>query len=256
MERPTIKSPTELEYMREAGLVVAAIHRALIDATKPGVTTAQLDEVVAKVVADAGAKPNFLHYQGFPATVCISVNDEVVHGIPGQRALQLGDIVSYDCGAYVVRAGKKWHGDAAVTVVVGDTHIPDAQFVQGIHPEGEVGGVSPVTLSRRRTLSSVTRGSMWAGIAAAAKAKRTNDVAAAIESAPTCMKTRRSTTIGPGVGAASWSPGWRFVLSRWLLQGTRPRPSSMTSGLLSQSRVLMPLTGNTPWRSVNMEFPC
>lgn len=181
MERPTIKSPTELEYMREAGLVVAAIHRALIDATKPGVTTAQLDQVVAKVVADAGAKPNFLHYQGFPATVCISVNDEVVHGIPGQRALQLGDIVSYDCGAYVVRAGKKWHGDAAVTVVVGDTHIPDAQFAQGIHPEGEVGGVSPVTLSRRRTLSSVTRGSMWAGIAAAAKAKRTNDVAAAIE---------------------------------------------------------------------------
>ncbi|WP_099331598.1 type I methionyl aminopeptidase [Actinomyces minihominis] len=174
-------SNVELEYMREAGQVVAAIHSALIEATAPGKTTAELDQVVAQVVARAGAKPNFLHYQGFPATVCISVNDEVVHGIPGSRTLQLGDIVSYDCGAYVVRDGKKWHGDAAVTVIVGDRHITDAGFVNGEHSTEIVDGVSTVDLERRRALSAVTRGSMWAGIAAVAKARRINDIGAAIE---------------------------------------------------------------------------
>ena len=181
MERPTIKSPTELEYMREAGQVVAAIHRALIDATRPGITTAELDQVVARVVSDAGAEPNFLHYQGFPATVCISVNEEVVHGIPGARMLQLGDIVSYDCGAYVIRNGRQWHGDAAVTVVVGDTYISDSDFARGVRASGQVPGVGGEALARRRTLSNITRGSMWAGVAAAVNARRTNDVGAAIE---------------------------------------------------------------------------
>lgn len=181
MERPTLKSDRELEYMREAGQVVAAIHRALLDATREGITTGELDAIVAKVVAERGAKPNFLHYQGFPATVCISVNDEVVHGIPGKRTLRAGDIVSYDCGAYVVREGKRWHGDAAVTTVVGDAPISDAEFVAGLIPDRTIPSVCDEVAQRRRALSHLTRGSMWAGLAATATARRINDISAAVE---------------------------------------------------------------------------
>lgn len=181
MERPTLKSNRELEYMREAGQVVAAIHVALLDATQEGTTTSDLDAVVADVVAAHGAKPNFLHYQGFPATVCISVNEEVVHGIPGSRALQVGDIVSYDCGAYVLRDGRRWHADAAVTTVVGDAPISDTQFVAGHLPDGILTGVDEDVVRRRRALSNLTRGSMWAGVAATATARRVRDVSAAVE---------------------------------------------------------------------------
>ncbi len=181
MDRASIKSPRELEYMREAGQVVAAIHSALINATQAGVTTADLDETVARVVADHKARPNFLNYHGFPATVCISVNDEVVHGIPGDRRLEQGDLVSYDCGAYVVREGRQWHADAALTVIVGDEHIDDSAFAEGREPQGAPSGISQSVLERRRTLSAITRGSMWAGIARAATARRVGDISASIE---------------------------------------------------------------------------
>ena len=176
-DRASIKSASELEYMREAGQVVAQIHSALLDATRPGVTTGELDQVVARVVAQAGAKPNFLNYHGFPATVCISVNEEVVHGIPGERVLKTGDIVSYDCGAYVVREGRQWHADAAVTAVVGQGHVSDADFAAGSPAPS---ALDPVT-ARRVALSDLTRGSMWAGVAAAAKARRVGDIAGAVE---------------------------------------------------------------------------
>src|SRR5690606_2172054 len=135
-----IKSPEQIAKMREAGLVVAAIHAATREAAVPGATTKDLDQVARKVLAEHNAKPNFLGYGGFPATICTSVNEVVVHGIPSDDVvLKDGDIISIDCGAIV----DGWHGDAAYTAFVGSGHAPEL-----------------IELSR------VTEESMWAGIAA------------------------------------------------------------------------------------------
>lgn len=115
------KSPDQLRAMRASGLVVARVLEQLTDAARPGVTTAELDGLAREELARAGATSSFLGYDGgfglppYPATTCISVNDEVVHGIPGPRVLAEGDLVSVDFGACL--AG--WHGDAAVTIEVG-----------------------------------------------------------------------------------------------------------------------------------------
>ena len=111
-----LKTPAQLRLMREAGLVVAAALDAAVAAAQPGASTAEVDAVAAAVITGAGATASFLGYHGYPATLCISVNDEIVHGIPAEdRLLAAGDVVSIDCGAIV--AG--WHGDAARTVIVG-----------------------------------------------------------------------------------------------------------------------------------------
>ncbi|MDX3236067.1 type I methionyl aminopeptidase [Streptomyces sp. ME03-5709C] len=150
-----IKTPEQIARMRAAGLVVAAIHEATREAAVPGATTKDLDDVARKVLADHGAKPNFLGYGGFPATICTSVNDVVVHGIPDTATvLKDGDIISIDCGAIV----DGWHGDAAFTAFVGSGHAPEL-----------------VELSR------VTEESMWAGIAAFRKGDRLVDISRAIE---------------------------------------------------------------------------
>src|SRR5215831_12426269 len=102
--------------MREAGLVVARTLRTVAEAVRPGVSTAELDLLAEREIRSAGATPSFKGYQGYPATLCTSVNDEIVHAIPDPaRRLREGDIVSVDCGAIV----DGWHGDAAVTVGVG-----------------------------------------------------------------------------------------------------------------------------------------
>ncbi len=101
--------------MRRAGRVVAEMHAASIDLIRPGITTADIDRLCRTVLERRSARSNFLGYHGFPAVACISVNDEVVHGIPGPRVLRDGDIVSIDCGAII----EGWHADAAVTVAVG-----------------------------------------------------------------------------------------------------------------------------------------
>ena len=146
--------------MREAGLVVADIHQALRRACRPGITTKELDRVSADTIAAHGATSNFLGYFGYPATVCISVNDTVVHGIPDDYQLQRGDLVSFDCGAYVMRNGRQWHGDAAFSMIVGgDEHASQA----------------------RRQLNAVTEESMWAAIAALPRARRVNAVGRAVE---------------------------------------------------------------------------
>ncbi|MCA1218457.1 type I methionyl aminopeptidase [Streptomyces sp. 8L] len=151
-----IKNPEQIAKMREAGLVVAAVHAATAEAAVPGATTKDLDEVARKVLADHGAKPNFLGYGGFPATICTSVNDVVVHGIPDDKTvLKDGDLISVDAGAIV----DGWHGDAAYTAFVGTGHSPEL-----------------VELSR------VTEESMWAGIAAMRTGNRLIDVSRAIES--------------------------------------------------------------------------
>lgn len=148
-----IKTPEQVDAMRRAGLVVASALEALRAAVRPGVTTRELDAVAEDVIRTAGATPSFLGYQGFPASICASVGDEVVHGIPGERVLREGDVVSLDCGAIV----DGWHGDAAVTVPVGT--------------------VAPELL----TLARDTEDAMWAGIAAARPGRRVGDLSAAVE---------------------------------------------------------------------------
>jgi methionyl aminopeptidase len=150
-----IKTPEQIAKMRAAGLVVAAIHQATREAAVPGTTTKDLDEIAAKVIADHGAKPNFLGYGGFPGNICTSVNDVVVHGIPDRATvLKDGDIIAIDAGAII----DGWHGDAAFTVLVGTGHAPELA-----------------------ELSRVTEESMWAGIAAFRKGNRLEDISRAIE---------------------------------------------------------------------------
>jgi len=110
------RSPEELRHLRAAGRVVAEMHADLRAAARPGVTTAALDRVARDVLERRGATSNFFGYHGFPAVICASVNDEMIHGIPGARVLQEGDLLSIDCGAIV----NGWHGDAAFTVAIGE----------------------------------------------------------------------------------------------------------------------------------------
>ncbi|MEV4438424.1 type I methionyl aminopeptidase [Streptomyces sp. NPDC049577] len=150
-----IKTPEQIAKMREAGLVVAAIHAATREAAVPGATTKDLDDVARKVLAEHGAKSNFLGYGGFPATICTSVNEVVVHGIPSaETVLKDGDIISIDAGAII----DGWHADAAITAFVGGGHSAEL-----------------------RELSRVTEESMWAGIAAVRNGNRLVDLSKAIE---------------------------------------------------------------------------
>lgn len=110
-----LKSDTELQRMWKAGQVVAQVHQWLRDAMRPGITTKQLDELAESKLRQLGAIPSFLGYGGFPASICISINEQVVHGIPGDRVLEDGDVVSIDVGAIL----EGYHGDAARTWPVG-----------------------------------------------------------------------------------------------------------------------------------------
>src|SRR3954453_5872950 len=110
------KSKDQLATMRRAGRVVAEMHAATRAAAKPGVTTADLDKVARAVLERRGARSNFLGYHGFPAVICTSPNDVIVHGIPGDYRLEEGDILSIDAGAII----EGWHADAAITIPVGE----------------------------------------------------------------------------------------------------------------------------------------
>lgn len=149
-----IKSAEQIQAMRQAGLVVARTLQALVEQVRPGMRTADLDAIAHQMIRDQGATPSFLGYHGFPAVICTSVNEEVVHGIPGDRVLHDGDLLSIDCGAIV--AG--WHGDAAVTVALGAVSEAD------------------------RRLSEVTEAAMWAGLAQARAGRRLSDISHAVES--------------------------------------------------------------------------
>ena len=111
----TLKSAHEIEAMRRAGKITAAARALAREMVKPGVTTQQIDKAVFHFIREQGAIPSFLHYNGYPASVCISVNDEIIHGIPGKRVLREGDIVSVDVGAYI----GGYHGDCAGTYPCG-----------------------------------------------------------------------------------------------------------------------------------------
>src|SRR6266480_2162280 len=115
------RSKDEIAKMRKAGRVVAEMHARVREAIRPGVTTAELDKVAREVIDEHGARSNFLNYHGFPAVICTSPNDVIVHGIPGDYRLDEGDIISIDCGAII----EGYHGDAAWTYPVGEIS-PDA----------------------------------------------------------------------------------------------------------------------------------
>lgn len=149
----TLKTADQIAKMREAGEVVASMLAATRDAVKPGITTAELDRIAADVLARAGAKSSFLGYYGYPATICTSVNEQIVHGIPGKRKLKDGDIVGIDAGAIV----DGWHADAAITVPVGRVAPPAEKLI------------------------AVTREALARGIAAAKVGNRLGDVGAAVQ---------------------------------------------------------------------------
>ena len=149
----TLKSPHEIELMRRAGKITAAARALAGEMVRPGVTTQEIDSAVEHFIRKQGAVPSFLHYNGYPASACISVNDEVIHGIPGKRVLQEGDIVSVDVGAYI----GGFHGDCAATFPCG--HVsPEAQ-----------------------NLIDVTRQSFFEGIRFAKEGCRLQDISAAIQ---------------------------------------------------------------------------
>ncbi|APF41514.1 type I methionyl aminopeptidase [Neomicrococcus aestuarii] len=148
------KSNADILRMRKAGLVLAEALDETVAAAAVGVTTKELDNVFAGVLARHDAKSNFLGYFDFPATICASVNEEVVHGIPGSRVLKDGDVLKIDGGAIV----EGWHADSARTVIVGENVDPADQ-----------------------RLSDITEEAMWAGIAALAKARYVGEIGEAID---------------------------------------------------------------------------
>ena len=149
----TLKSSHEIDLMRRSGKITAAARALAGEMVKPGVTTQEINDAVERFIRKQGAVPSFLHYNGYPASVCISVNDEIIHGIPGKRVLQEGDIVSVDVGAYI----GGFHGDCAATFPCG-TVAPEAQ-----------------------RLIDVTRQSFFEGIRFAREGQRLQDISAAVQ---------------------------------------------------------------------------
>ena len=154
-ERVQVKTPEQIELMRAAGLVVGGALQVLAETAAPGLTTRELDAVAEDFIRSRGATPSFKGYNGFPATICVSVNDEIVHGIPGDRVIESGDLVSIDCGAIV----EGWHGDAAITVPIGTVGEDEAELIR------------------------VTEDALWAGLAAAQVGGRLSDISHAVETA-------------------------------------------------------------------------
>ena len=149
----TLKSRNEIDLMRRAGKITAAARALAREMVKPGVTTQQIDEAVYRFIVSQGATPSFLNYSGFPASACISVNDEVIHGIPGKRVLREGDIVSVDVGAYI----GGFHGDCA-----------------GTYPCGQVS-------EEAMRLIRVTQQSFFEGLKYAREGYRQSDIGAAVQ---------------------------------------------------------------------------
>jgi methionyl aminopeptidase len=175
-----IKTPDQIALMRRAGLVVGETLDLVRRELKAGMSTAELDALAEDHIRSRGATPSFKGYHGFPATLCVSVNDEVVHGIPGDREIADGDVVSVDCGAIV----DGWHGDAAVTVAVGSVS-------DNLHE-----------------LIRVTEEAMWHGIAAASLGGRVTDISHAVEE---YVRSRGDYGIledyvGHGIGSAMHQP--------------------------------------------------
>ena len=175
----TLKSPHEIELMRRAGKITAAARAYAGELVKPGVTTHEIDRAVEHFIRKQGAVPSFLHYNGYPASACISVNDEIIHGIPGPRVLQEGDIVSVDVGAYI----GGFHGDCAATFPCGQVSDEALRLIQ------------------------VTEQSFWEGVRLARSGNRVFDISHAVQQYVEqngCSVVRDF--VGHGVGAKLHEP--------------------------------------------------
>lgn len=175
----TLKSSHEIDLMRRSGKITAAARALAGEMVRPGVTTHEIDSAVEQFIRKQGAVPSFLHYNGYPASACVSVNDEVIHGIPGKRVLVEGDIVSIDVGAYI----GGFHGDCAATFACGK-----------ISQEAQ-------------NLIDVTRQSFFEGIRYAKEGHRLQDISAAIQQyveSRGCSVVREY--VGHGVGAKMHEP--------------------------------------------------
>ena len=153
MELISLKSPREIEAMRKAGRITAAARKLAGELVVPGITTLEIDTAVRRFIESQGAKPSFLGYGGFPGSACISVNEVVIHGIPGKRVLREGDIVSIDVGAFI----DGFHGDCAATFPCGT-----------VSPEAE-------------RLIAVTKQSFWEGMKFAKPGQRVSDISHAVQ---------------------------------------------------------------------------
>jgi methionyl aminopeptidase len=183
------RSRGELEMMATAGALVAAALRAVREAAQPGMSTRDLDQIAESVIRDGDGTPSFLGYHGFPATICASVNERVVHGIPSAtEILSSGDLVSVDCGAIV----DGWHGDAAITIGIG-TLVPVDEAV-----------------------SAATRESMEAGIAAMVPGNRLGDVSHAIERGTRAAEARHGRKFGIVAGYGGHGIGREMHLDPFL----------------------------------------
>jgi methionyl aminopeptidase len=189
------RSPGELDAMAAAGSVVAAALKAVHEAARPGVSTLDLDNIAESVIRDAGATPSFLGYHGFPASICSSVNDRVVHGIPAAtEVLAAGDLVSIDCGAIL----DGWHGDSAMTFGVG------------------------AVIGADESLSAATKESMEAGIAAMVPGNRLTDVSHAIESGTRAAAKRYDRRFGIVAGYGGHGIGRRMHMDPFLPNEGQP----------------------------------
>jgi methionyl aminopeptidase len=167
-----LKTPGELEAMRAAGALVARTLAAVVELAKPGVSTGELDALAEQTIRDGGAVPSFLGYHGFPASICASVNEQIVHGIPSSAAvLSDGDLISVDCGAIL----DGWHGDAAVTIPIGAVSDADLR------------------------LSAACEAALHAGIAAVQPGGRLSDVSHAVQVA--CEEAGRRDGVEYGIVA-------------------------------------------------------
>ena len=235
----TIRSSDELARLEEASRVVLETLEVLEKAVAPGVTTEELDRIAVEEIRRRNAKPAFLNYRGFPKTICTSVNDEVVHGIPGSRSLKEGDIVGIDCGAVV----QGYYGDAARTLPVGRVDAARAKLME------------------------VTRQALEAGIAAAQPGGRVSDIGAAVEAVAVAhgygvvrefvghgvgtrsTRSRRCPTTGlPAAGARS-APGWSSRSSRCSTSARGRSPSTRTAGRSGPGTGRRPRTSRTRSRS-------
>jgi methionyl aminopeptidase len=233
------KSAAELERMQAANTLVADVLAELRDRAQPGVTTAELVAVAERMIRDAGAIPAFKGYRGYPATLCISVNDEVVHGIPSDRDLREGDIVSLDIGARL----EGFFGDVALTV--------------------PVGRISPIAADLLR----VTEESLQRAIARVLVGGRLSDIGHAVQTfveengfsvvrefvatalARRCTKSRRSRTTASRGADRGWSRGWCWPSSRWSTWADRRSKCSTTGGRQSHATGVSRPTSSTPWLS-------
>jgi methionyl aminopeptidase len=212
----TRKSREQIALMRRAGQVVAEMHERCTEAAKPGITTLEIDRVAREVLADRGARSNFLNYHGFPAVICTSPNEVIVHGIPDDTILDEGDILSLDCGAII----EGWHADAAVTIPIGEID------------------------TESRDLIDTTRRSLAAAIEEVRVGKTLGDVGAAVQHvAEGAGYSVVREYVGHGIGTAmheepqipnyAGGPNQRFKLKTGLVVAIEPmvnvgKPSTRT----------------------------